>query len=46
MGQSQDRDVQTVILDVAEAIVRQHGFNGFDIDDVAASLNLDRAEIV
>ncbi len=46
MGQSQDRDVQTDILDVAEAIVRQHGFNGFDIDDVAARLNLDRAEII
>ena len=46
MGQSQDRDVHTDILDVAEAIVRQHGFNGLHINDVSARLGVGGAEIL
>ena len=46
MGRLQEPDMRTDILDAAEAIVRQHGFNGFHIEDVAASLDMERAEIL
>jgi len=32
MGRLQEPDMRTDILDAAEAIVRQHGFNGFHIE--------------
>jgi TetR/AcrR family transcriptional repressor of nem operon len=40
-----DADTPTRILDVAERLVQQRGFNGFSYADVASELNVTRASL-
>jgi TetR/AcrR family transcriptional repressor of nem operon len=43
MAQAVQRDTATAILDTAERLVQQRGFNGFSYADVAADLGLTKA---
>ena len=43
MAQAVERDTGTAILDVAERLVQQRGFNGFSYADVAAELGVTKA---
>jgi TetR/AcrR family transcriptional repressor of nem operon len=43
MAQATTRDTATAILDTAERLVQQRGFNGFSYADVAAELGVTKA---
>jgi TetR/AcrR family transcriptional repressor of nem operon len=43
MAQPVQRDTRTAILDVAERLVQQRGFNGFSYADVAGELGVTKA---
>jgi TetR/AcrR family transcriptional repressor of nem operon len=43
MARTQERDTAAAILDTAERLVQQRGFNGFSYADVAAELGVTKA---